>query len=537
MLDRSRYFLRMARSVHRYLQAQPIADPEAAVRERLERREVDFIANVKRVIFDDPANPYHQLFQAAGCEFGDFSDSIARNGLEPTLAALHKEGVFVAHDEFKGRRPIVRRGVEIHANPDSFANPFVEALSQGTSSGSTGRPTAVRKGLEVRLYREAYEHFVAREHGVNNGAHADLKPILPVTEGINSVLRRAKYGRGESKWFSPAGSWRESGHYRLATYGLLLTARLSGTRAGFPSFLSADDYTPVARWLAERRRRGVSCSLSSMVSPACRVAAAAIDHGLDISGSTFFCGGEALSEVKRALLVQAGVRPVISYWISEIGVIGRACRQMTSGNRVHQFHDSMAVISHRRQAPLADVELNSLLFTTLLPFTPILVINAEMEDSAVIAPARCDCLLSRTGWTTEIGDIQSFGKLTGHGITLLGNDLVRILEEELPRHFGGRPGDFQLAERDGARQTEVDLRVSPRLAGIAPDLVRDYFFQQIRGKQGGMPAEWVLKQSDALRVVVEEPIATGSGKVHPLRLLGASRQPSPWTPKEQRHAS
>ena len=37
------------------------------------------------------------------------------------------------------------------------------------------------------------------------------------------------------------------------------------------------------------------------------------------------------------------------------------------------------------------------------------------------------------GFTQQISDIYSFGKLTGHGITLLGGDLLKILEVSLPR--------------------------------------------------------------------------------------------------------
>ncbi len=523
LLDKLDYYVRLIRTSREFMQSRPGADPVAAVRERFERRDVDFVMNVKRVIFDNPANPYHLLFRAAGCEYSDFAASIQRKGIEGTLADLHREGVYVAHDEFKGRKPIVRRGVEVQAAPKSFANPFVKTTLGGSSSGSSGAPVRAPKGLEARLYRRNYDYWVDLEFDLNKCAWAELKGILPDTSGINSVLRRSRKGRVDVAWFPAGGTWRDAWHFRLATYGMLMQARSMGYRPPFPRFLEPGDYSPVARWIAERRARGIPCASGGMVSVMARVAAAALDNGLDISGSKFSCGGEALTEGKRAVMDKAGVIPMPNYHINEIGVVGRSCAQMTDANRVHNFSDSNTAISYRRQAPLSDIEVESLLFTTLLPFTPILMINVEMDDSGVIVPARCNCSMSKMGWNREIRDIFSYGKLTGQGMTLVGTDVVRILEVALPAKFGGKPGDFQLVEREGMNQTEMDLYVTPRLSRALPDAVYEHFFQELRGRQGGLPAEWQWRQSNGLRVVVAEPVATRTGKVHSLRLLGASK--------------
>ena len=65
-----------------------------------------------------------------------------------------------------------------------------------------------------------------------------------------------------------------------------------------------------------------------------------------------------------------------------------------------------------------------------------------MEDSGVITESRCDCAFAGAGLTTEIRDIASFGKLSGHGVTLVGTDLVSVLEGRSPTLLGGRVGDF-----------------------------------------------------------------------------------------------
>ena len=52
--------------------------------------------------------------------------------------------------------------------------------------------------------------------------------------------------------------------------------------------------------------------------------------------------------------------------------------------------------------------------------------------------------------------------MTGEGMTLIGTDMVRILEEDLPRRFGGSPLDYQLMEEEDERGfTRLSLVVSP----------------------------------------------------------------------------
>jgi hypothetical protein len=181
----------------------------------------------------------------------------------------------------------------------------------------------------------------------------------------------------------------------------------------------------------------------------------------------------------------------------------------------------VAVIGRRRRAPLSDVEVNSLLFTNLLPFAARFLINAEMDDAGILEPFECDCEYARAGMNFRIRDIFSYGKLTGQGITLMGGDIVRLLESELPRRFGGAPGDYQLVEYDGTRQAQLELRISPRTGAAAPAAVRDYLLHEIRGCYGGSLASRVWMHSGGLEAVVAEPFATRTGKVLPLHLLGS----------------
>jgi hypothetical protein len=193
------------------------------------------------------------------------------------------------------------------------------------------------------------------------------------------------------------------------------------------------------------------------------------------------------------------------------------------GDCVHLYGNALAAITHRRPAPLTNVEVDSLLYTTLLPTAPLVLINFEVNDSGVLERTNCDCEFSRIGFRWRIRDIFSFGKMTGHGMTLTGTELIRLLEHVLPARLGGRPGDFQLIEHERSVQTTVELRVSPRVRESSPEKIRECFLEEIRLVYGGSLAGRVWRHAEAVDVVLAEPVATTSGKINPLHLLGPNK--------------
>ena len=73
------------------------------------------------------------------------------------------------------------------------------------------------------------------------------------------------------------------------------------------------------------------------------------------------------------------------------------------------------------------------------------------------------CPLERYGYTEHISRIRSYSKLTGEGVTLVGSEMLRILEEVLPSRFGGSPLDYQLLEEEDEQGfTRLHLLVSPK---------------------------------------------------------------------------
>ena len=65
-----------------------VEQARAILRRRLERREPDFLALLRRVVYQHAASPYRQLLKLAGCEYGDLERLVRQEGVEGALSAL-----------------------------------------------------------------------------------------------------------------------------------------------------------------------------------------------------------------------------------------------------------------------------------------------------------------------------------------------------------------------------------------------------------------------------------------------------------------
>ncbi len=519
MLHEAAYYSRMSAGLFRYVRAPRTADPIQKIRAQAENREARFLDTLGKVVFSNAAHPYYEMFRLAGCTFHDLANSIRRDGLEPALEQLYQSGVWLDHDEFKGVKPIIRSGRHIPSSPHSFRNPLIRGLMEASSGGSRSRCTQTPRGVEDLVMREDQEILRRREFSLAERILVEVRPILPSTTGLNPSVRSARHGQPVERWFVPGGSWRSSAHYRAATYALVWWAKLWGAAVPLPKQLPWNDFTPVAKWIAQRRKEGRACALGSFASAGVRIARTALDLGLDIRGTLFLMNGETLSEAKAAVIREAGCDASSHYGTSEIGTIGSGCRNMTNRSCTHVFRDAVAVIGVPRLAPLSGVEVNALLFSTLYPGAPHVFINADMQDSGVIEKAACDCTYSRMGFVDQLSDIYSYGKLTGFGITLMGGDMVRLLEDVLPRRWGGGPGDCQLTEREAEAGARLSLRISPRLQVESPEQVKECFLNELARIYGGSLAARTWAHAEAIEVLLEEPYATRGGKVLPLHLI------------------
>ena len=516
MIKEARYYARMAWYFAGFLRHPAIADPRHILQETLDRREENFLDLVRTGVYDNPASPFLELLRLADCSYDDLAALVSRHGLEPALEQLRAAGVYLSHAEAKGA-PIVRSGRVIANHPGATGHPRSPGGMESLSSGSRSRSTTTPATNGYRLYREFYETIQRREIGADDRVTATLHSILPAPAGLLFCAGEARSGRPAARWFTSGGTVRDAAPYRVVTNLLVFEARLLGRPMPRPTYLAANDFWPVVAWIAECRTRGRSVLIRGSASASTRVCAVARDRGIDISGTIFVTSGEAVSAAKRRLMDDVGARAYPRYVISELGTIGLACSH-TLGNSVHWFSDSTAIISHRRAASFADSDVNSLLFTSIHPLASQLFINVEMEDEARMVPARCDCEFSRLGFTTLLEDVQSFGKLTGHGLTLAGTDMVALIEERLPARFGGAPGDYQLVQYETERQAEVCLRISPRVPTVDPATVHDFFMNEVRAMHGGALSRRVWMQTSSLKAEIAEPYRTRTGKVLALHL-------------------
>jgi hypothetical protein len=514
-----RHYMALVTGLHHYLKTPVGKEPESLLREQLANRKNLWLDTVRRVVFDDPDHPYYKMFGLAGCTVPDLVESVRNKGLESTLSDLRDSGVYLSHDELKGKAPIVRSGREISSDKTSFDNPDIKSGVQTSSGGSRSEGTKITVGTACRLHWDAYYQFNIRALDLSERVQLQVKPVLPAGAGLGCCISYTRLGCPVQKWFAFGGPLEDSFHFRILTHFLVLVSRFHAVRTPFPSHLPQNDFSPAASLIAELRSRGQFSAVGCFTSPAVRIVSTALDKGLDIRGTLFLVSGEALTSAKRELIESAGCEVLSRYHIAEVGPIGYGCRSMNKGNSVHLFSDSVAAINYRQPAPLSDVEVNSLYFTTLLPSAAKILINADMDDVGNIEQANCDCLWCRFGFDKQISDIHSVGKLTGYGMSLVGTEIVQILEGKLPARFGGSPADYQLVEEEGKGETQLTLRVGLRVQGCSAEEIRDFFLEEIRDCYAGRLASRVWSHAEALRVTRGEPFVTPSGKVLPLQLM------------------
>ena len=528
--DDLRMFARFPAAI-RPLARQPLtlAGARDAIRQRMDQREERFLALAQRSIYGHPSSPYLALLQLAGCEYGDLRDRVRQRGLEPTLRELRRQGVYVDYEEFKGRRPIVRFGQEIQVSASDFRNPAAPGDYDTQTGGSTGAATSVPVNVEYMMARAPYLLVTLDAHGLMGAPSASWGGILPHS-GIGSVMRQAYVGQAIEKWFSPVG-WRDSNQwikYGAATCYLVFWLRFRGMPVPFPQVVRVDQALTVARWVASAVRTHGRCVLHCQLSRAIRVCIAAEEAGLDLRGAAFKGAGEAPTSAKLAHLERAGVHYVSQYGMTEAGSVGGGCARPLEGSDVHLFKDAYVLFPHPIEVPGAGTTVPAFNLTTLHPTAPKVMLNTQVDDYGVVEERNCGCELESYGYTTHLRQIRSYGKLTGEGVSLVGSEMVRILEEVLPARFGGTSQDYQLLEEEDQQGfTRLFLMVHPRLGSLdEPQMVGVVLEALRQSSPMADTARGVWARAETLQVRRAAPIWTQRGKLMPLHMERRTEQPS-----------
>jgi hypothetical protein len=143
----------------------------------------------------------------------------------------------------------------------------------------------------------------------------------------------------------------------------------------------------------------------------------------------------------------------------------------------------------------------------------------ESDDYGIVEERACGCPLEQLGYRRHLRRIRSFGKLTGEGVTLVGSEMLRVLEEVLPQRFGASPQDFQLLEEEGEDGlTRLTLLVHPDVEIEREEELLQVMLQELsEGSLAGGLASSLWEQGDTFRVRRQPPIWTERGKLIPIR--------------------
>ncbi|HZQ11162.1 MAG TPA: hypothetical protein VFD70_31615 [Anaerolineae bacterium] len=491
------------------------------VQTRLARRCENFLRLVERSIYGNPRSPYLALLKHAGCEFGDLQTLVRQHDLEGALYLLREEGVYIAFEEWKGRAPIVRGSLELPMDAHALDNPFLVKHFYVESGGSTGVSLRVPHDLEQNAALAPNIMIGYAAHNVLNAPMAVWRGILPDGSGINNILYPAYFGEMPEKWFSPVKPFdAKNPKYTLASYYFVLLSRLYGASVPFPEYLPVSDAIVVARWAADALRRRGKCRITATVSRGMRVALAAQEAGIDLTGTGMMVGGEPLTPEKARRITDSGARVMAQYTMSETGRIGNGCAHPLDCTDVHLARDAFALIPYAHTIEGFDVNVNAFHMTTLLPSASKIMLNVETDDFGVIEERDCGCLWSTLGFKTHLRGIHSYRKLTGEGVTLVSSDMVHILEHELPARFGGSPLDYQLLEQEDAEGlTRLFLLIHPRLQIADEQAVIQVVMNALRNTSAAADAARAIwAQANTLQVKRMEPILTSRGKFNPLHI-------------------
>jgi hypothetical protein len=508
--------VRLLRDLPGYLR-HPLSGDEArsVLHRRLEQREADFLALLRRIFRSGPADPYRQLLAMAGCEEEDLAALVRQDGIESTLRALFRHGVYITADELRGRRPVVREGRLVAMEPGRIRNPRAIPHLPILSSGSRGGRTLVP--LDLAFLREcAVDLCLAMDA---RGGVAWRKGHWHVPGGaiVARLLEYASFGPVPERWFSQidvAGS-RLPPRYRWSARALRLGAALAGRRLPAPEFVPFAAPLPIARWMHDTLRSGATPHLLTFTSSAAALCGAALAAGLDLSGAQFTVGGEPVTEARLAAVRSVGAHALPIYGTAETDVIGHGCLDPAASDEVHVLHDLHALIQPGADGPRRGMPPDALLITSLHPTAPLVLFNVALGDQASLVRRACGCPLEALGWTTHLTSVRGYDKLPAGGMTFLDTDLVRVLEEVLPARFGGGSTDYQVAEEeDGEGRSRLRLLVHPAVGAVEPETLIDVFLSAI-GSGSGAEQVMALQWRAAGLVVVERalPLTMPSGKV------------------------
>jgi hypothetical protein len=484
----------------------------------LDERESNFLRLAEQTIYSRPRSPYLPLLRRAGCEFGDLAGSVKLAGLDATLLELRRAEVYVTFEELKGRTPIVRGDLVIEAKPEDFDNPLLRGGYRTQTSGSSGASAPAWVGIDYLRTRAVGSSLAFAAHGIAGAPSVVWRESLPAPT-IGLILEDARAGQSFEHWFAPPldRTWSSAASARIATELIVLAAMRAGMRIPRPEPLGYDEGRKIARWAERRLAQGGRCFIRAGVSNAMRVAAAASEAGIDLAGTTILGGGEPATEAKVGAIGRSGAKWIPGYASMEVGRVGMGCASPVDGTDVHFLEYATALITYPRTVAGLERAVDAFHFTSIVPGSPKILLNTEIDDYGVVEVRSCGCLFEKVGLKRHIRQIFSSRKLTGEGTTLVGSDMLRVLHEVLPRRFGGSALDYQLEEEEDDRGfTRLALIVSPRVALSSEEDLVETVLRELGNSNLARDIRSIWQRAGSVRVRRAQPSMALGGKVRPL---------------------
>jgi hypothetical protein len=485
-------------------------------------RDTNFLDLCDSQIFENKQSPYQKLFDCTGYTKEKLTALVKNKGLEAALLQLAADGIYLDIDEFKGKKPVIRPGLQMTIDASAFdiiKGPGVTLKS----SGSRGPGMRTRIGIPgLRLVASnllLILTFLKSEH-----LPIVLYYPMPSVSGIIHLIVFTMAGKPPAAWFSqiPLTSlWLSKTGLKLLF--LKAGARLTGISLPSPEFADINRPVNMALWLKKKCPKGAT--IPTFTGSALHLVQTAETAGIKLPPLTFFLGGEPITEKKRRIIEASGHHVFPWYSSVETGRIAIGCLSASNADDMHLLNDRIAAVIHPRRVDATDSLRSSLLLSSIHPDMYKFFLNVETGDEAVLDNRSCGCPWEAIGLNQHLSSVQSFEKLTLEGMSIVADNLFQFVEEELPARCGGTSVNYQFTEEEDTKgMTRLVLSASPAIP-METDRIQDVLMELFYGLQSTAFAARYLAQADAITVRREHPVLTRSGKILALRSIKKSVAP------------
>jgi hypothetical protein len=493
----------------------------AIIRQRLAQREDDFIKLAKKCIYGRPESPYLRLLKQTGCEYGDFKSLIHKQGLEDALHTLFRQGVYLTSKEFRGECETIRGNTRIVVTPHQLQNPYAQHHVPIRSSGSRSHGTQIVRGLDfifdttvyLALYLEARQRKACSELATWS---------VPGGVILSSFIKFILAGSPPLRWFSQLDTKAKeiSIRYRLSTRVLEWGGTLAGISIPHPEYVSLDDPSPIIRWMKDCLQKGRTPHLFTYTSAAVRLAQHAFETSIDLQGAQITMSGEPITPARLESIKRSNADALPAMGCVETGHIGYGCFTPEAPDDMHLLKDLHAVIQPGESTNIPHLRPKALLFSTLRLSSPLILFNVSLGDQATIKKKSCGCFQGELGMDTHIHYARSFEKLTSGGMAFLDAEIIHVIEDELPKMFGGGPTDYQLMEDESDDgKPQLRLIIHPRIGSLDINKVKEVFLQKIASGSGAEKlTSLVWRDTDIVTVERGTPKTTSTGKIQHMHI-------------------